>query len=271
MLMDAGQLGRVRTVARDARAAGLDALAASLAGGADATDRRQRGLVEVQRATALINQGADDAGRAALERATEIDPANARAWVMLADRLRMAGDSLGTAAALGHALTSPDSAIRADALDVAALVAVERGRLPEAAARFAEAQRLMPRDVRHYALEARARAAIGDRAGSDRSAAARTGGGPRRRGAGADAEVDGRRGVERTPLASRCVAQAPCSPAPGGQTGLDAGWRIAWRPAPRFTLCPVGRVGFARSAPHVLARAACDERPDRARCPRDAP
>ncbi len=93
-----------------------------------------------------------------------LDPTNGRAWLMLADRRRLAGDSAGAEAAPARGSHSEDPEIRAEAAGVAGMIELNRQRPQVAARHFREAQRLSPRLAQNYLLEARAHLAAGDRA-----------------------------------------------------------------------------------------------------------
>src|SRR4029077_20604873 len=106
LLEQGGSARRARTVlaAREAvpnEAAALDALLATSA-------RRARSRAAYDEAPQLLGQGMKTEARAALERAVDIDPATAQAWVVLAERLRVDGDLAGSAAAIEKARASDD-------------------------------------------------------------------------------------------------------------------------------------------------------------------
>jgi spermidine synthase len=165
-LIESGDAARATIVANGAAADGFTDLAAALRPEIVAGERRARGLQEVENAKQLITAGRLDEGRLAIERATEIDPSNARTWLMLADRRRLAGDLAGSDAALARASADPDPVIRGDAAVLAGLNELERKGPLAAAEQFREAQRRNPQLVRAYLFEARARSQGGDRDGA---------------------------------------------------------------------------------------------------------
>jgi spermidine synthase len=161
-----GDTERAGRTARGARAAGLASLAGRLDAEIETGRRRQQGLEALERARELLGVGREADGQRELERAGTIDPANGRAWLMLADRRRLAGDTLGAEAALVRGRTSDDPEIRAEAAGMTGMMELERQRPRAAVGHFREAQRLNPRLAVNYAFEARALLAAGDRAGA---------------------------------------------------------------------------------------------------------
>ena len=100
--------------------------------------------------------------RASLERAVEIDPENAHAWVVLAERRRIDGDLAGSAAAIEHARRSSDVQVRSDAEVMVGMLALAKQDPNGALAAFAAAQRLAPGNARAYLYEAQVHAQAGD-------------------------------------------------------------------------------------------------------------
>jgi predicted Zn-dependent protease len=165
-LSDQGDAARAERVVRGARAAGLAQLAQRLDGEVEAGRRRQRGIEALERAREFLSAGREAEGQRELERAGTLDPANGRAWLMLADRRRLAGDTLGAEAALVRGRASEDPEIRAEAAGVTGMMELDRQRPLIAAERFREAQRLSPKLAQNYVLEARALLTTGDRPGA---------------------------------------------------------------------------------------------------------
>jgi tetratricopeptide (TPR) repeat protein len=166
MLAAQGDTARAGMVARAARGEGFADLAQRLSVEIEAAARRERGLVEVERAGLLFNAGRAAEGQQALERALAIDPANGRTWLMLADRRMAAGDTSGAATALARGRASQDPEVRAVAFGLAGVFESRRGHPLAAAELFREAERLNPGFPKNYLLEARARLEAGDAAGA---------------------------------------------------------------------------------------------------------
>ena len=155
---DSTRAARTAVAARDAvpaEAAALDSLIATAA-------RRARSRQAFDDATRLMGQGQKADARAALERAVEIDPANAQAWVVLAERRRIDGDLAGSAAAIAHARASNDVQVQSDAEMMAGMLALAKQDANGALAAFAAAQELVPGNARAYLFEAQVHAAAGD-------------------------------------------------------------------------------------------------------------
>ena len=161
-----GDAARAALASRGARAAGLADLAGRMDTDIDAGRRRQEGREALERARDLLSAGRETEGQRELERAGTIDPTNGRAWLMLADRRRVAGDTLGAEAALARGRISDDPEIRAEAAGMTGMMELGRQRPRAAAGHFREAQRLNPRLAVNYAFEARALMAAGDREGA---------------------------------------------------------------------------------------------------------
>jgi len=161
-----GDADRAQRVVRGARAAGLAQLALRLEQEVEAGRRRRSGIEALERARELLSAGREAEGQRQLERAGTLDPSNGRPWLMLADRRRLAGDTLGAEAALARGRTSEDPEIRAEAAGVTGMMELDRRRPLVAAERFREAQRLSPKVVQNYVLEARARITGGDLKGA---------------------------------------------------------------------------------------------------------
>jgi cytochrome c-type biogenesis protein CcmH/NrfG len=97
-----------------------------------------------------------------LERAVAIDPENAQAWVVLAERRRVDGDLAGSAAAIERARRSSDVQVRSDAEVMAGMLALAKQDAAGALAAFAAAQKLVPGNARAYLYEAQVHAQAGD-------------------------------------------------------------------------------------------------------------
>jgi tetratricopeptide (TPR) repeat protein len=144
--------------ARDAVPAAAAALETLLASSA----ARAQSRAAYEDATRLIGQGMKAEARVALERAVAIDPENAQAWVILAERRRLDGDLAGSAAAIEHARRSSDIQVRGDAEVMAGLLALAKQDPDAALAAFAAAQKLVPGNARAYLYEAQIHAQAGD-------------------------------------------------------------------------------------------------------------
>ena len=126
----------------------------------------RRAEEQVANASAFLAAGREAEGQRALELATEIDPDNGRAWLILSERRRRGGDSTGADAALQRGRASHDPEVRAEAEGVIGFVELRRGNARGALAHFRAAQRLSPGTARNYLLEARALLTMGDTAGA---------------------------------------------------------------------------------------------------------
>jgi spermidine synthase len=155
---DAARAARTLAAARAASPEAARALEPLLA----SADRRARSGVELQHATRLIGQGRREEARAALERAVAVDPANSRAWVILAERRRIDGDLAGSAEAIQHARASGDIETRGDAEIMAGLLAQAKHDSTGALARFTAAQVLVPGNARAYLYEAQVHLTAGN-------------------------------------------------------------------------------------------------------------
>ena len=113
-----------------------------------------------------MDKGDAPQARVALERLLLTEPANGKAWLYLADCRQAMNDLDGAEAAAAHARESTDPLILAQAAMVTGTIASSRRRPREAAAGFAEAERLNPRISKAYVLEARALSETQDRAGA---------------------------------------------------------------------------------------------------------
>jgi spermidine synthase len=133
--------------AAPATAAALDAMLATAAAQA-------RSRAAYDEAVQLMGQGMKTEARAALERAVAIDPENAQAWVVLAERLRVDGDLAGSAAAIARARRSGDVQVRSDAEVMAGMLALAKQDPDGAIAAFVAAQKLVPGNARAYLYEA---------------------------------------------------------------------------------------------------------------------
>lgn len=165
-LIEQGELNRPALAARNARAAGFEALAGRLDAELEAGARRSRSLQMVEQAMAQLRAGQNEEARATLLRATETDPGNGQTWLILADRLRLSGDLDGAEGAIERGARGAEPALRADAANLHGMVEIARQRLPAAVEHFREAQRIAPAMPRSYLLEARAWLAGGNREGA---------------------------------------------------------------------------------------------------------
>ena len=155
---DSARAARTVLAARDAvpgEAAALETLLATSA-------VRARSRAAFEEAAPLMRQGMTAEARAALERAVEIDPENAQAWVVLAERRRVDGDLAGSAAAIERARRSSDVQVRSDAEMMAGMLALAKQDPVAALAAFAAAQKLVPGNARAYLFEAQVHAQAGD-------------------------------------------------------------------------------------------------------------
>ncbi len=164
-----GEEERAFAAVEAARAAGLTALADRLAD-------RLREEIEVRRqaggasplefARSLMGRGDVPQAREALERLLRTEPTNDKAWAFLADCRQAMNDLEGAEAAAAHARESTDPLVLAQAAMVTGTIASSRQHPRDAAARFAEAERLNPRIAKAYVFEARALSETQDRAGA---------------------------------------------------------------------------------------------------------
>jgi spermidine synthase len=166
MLAALGEIGRARDVAGDAKAAGLGPLASALEREIATAERRRRVQDAIEQAGAYFTLGRREEGRAALEQAAQIDPANGRPWLMLADQRRLVGDLDGAAEALARGRADPSPGLAAEAALVAGMLDLARGNRDAALAEFRSAQRANPSTAQGYLFEADALRAAGDAAGA---------------------------------------------------------------------------------------------------------
>jgi spermidine synthase len=157
---DSSRASRTLAAARDEVPEAARALEPLVAG----AGARVRSAEALDHARQLLGQGRAADARAALERAVSVDPGNALAWAILAERRMRDGDLAGSAEAIGEARKAPDAATRGDAEIIAGLLAMERKDPRGAVARFAAAQALVPGNARAYLYEAQAHLTAGDRA-----------------------------------------------------------------------------------------------------------
>ena len=155
---DTTRAARTVAAARDAVPAAAPALEALIA----TSLAHARSRAAYDEAVRLIGQGMKAEGRAALERAVAIDPENAQAWVVLAERRRVDGDLAGSAAAIERARRSSDVQVRSDAEVMAGMLALAKQDPAGALAAFAAAQKLVPGNARAYLYEAQVHAQAGD-------------------------------------------------------------------------------------------------------------
>ena len=130
-------------------------------------ERRRRSMEVFDQSRMLSESNRPMEAITALEKALEIDPTNIRAWLVLGDKRRQAGDLDGAEAALAQAARSKDPAIQAEVHIVGGLVEIARSQPKRAAEKFREAQKWTPERAKAYALEALALNATGDRAGAE--------------------------------------------------------------------------------------------------------
>jgi spermidine synthase/Flp pilus assembly protein TadD len=152
---------RARAAISGARAEGFLALAERLDGEVEAGLRRREAEDVIQQATNLLALGRADEGRLALERAAALDPSDPRAWLLLCDRRRVAGDIAGAETALAHVVPG-DSEQRADVSVMRSLLALARRDTASALASIQSAVALAPTNPRAYLFEARLRISRGD-------------------------------------------------------------------------------------------------------------
>jgi spermidine synthase len=166
LMIDMGDSAYAQESVNGARRAGLESLAARLEAEISSAQRGGRAMEEIERSRALFLAGRNEEGRQALERAVAIDSSNGDAWVMLAERRRIAGDLPGAESALSHARGGTNPDLRARALFVAGALEIAHRRPLAAIDRFREAQRASPRLARGYMLEVRARLMVKDTTGA---------------------------------------------------------------------------------------------------------
>ena len=159
---------RAAAVVRGARTSGLTALADRLGGELEAR-RRERATSPFDAGKHFMLSGDAPRAREAFERVVASEPGNATAWLYLADCRQSMDDLDGADEALAHAGQSTEPTTLAQAAIVAGAVANKRQRPRDAAARFAEAQRLDPKIGKAYLMEARALSATQDRDGAARA------------------------------------------------------------------------------------------------------
>jgi spermidine synthase len=164
LLIERGDMTRAEATIRGARQSGLASLADRLEAEAAAGQRRLQGLGVIEHARQLLASGRELEGQAELRRAAELDSANGRAWLMLADRLRRSGNLAAAESAIARGGAHPDPEIRAEAAGVSGMLELDRQKPRAAAERFQQATRLSPRLAKNYVLEVRAWIAAGDRA-----------------------------------------------------------------------------------------------------------
>lgn len=153
-LVALGDASRARQAIAGARADGLGPLADQLDGEVVAGMRRRQAEAMVVQATQLLGVGRKDEGRRAIERAVEVDPSFATAWVLLCDRRRIAGDLAGAEEALTHATPGQSAETDADAEVMRGLIAVSRKDTTRAIEHLIAAQRFRPRNRNAYLFAA---------------------------------------------------------------------------------------------------------------------
>ncbi len=160
---------RASAVVEAARAGGLTALADRLSDRLREeieTRRQAGGASPLEFARTLMRRGDLPRARQTLERLLLTEPANDKAWAFLADCRQAMKDLDGAEAAVAHTRGSTDPLVLALAAMVTGNIASSRQQPRDAAARFAEAERLNPRIAKAYVLEARALSETQDRAGA---------------------------------------------------------------------------------------------------------
>ena len=155
---DSTRAGRTLVAMRAAVPAEAGAVEALLAN----ASRRARSEAAQAEAMQALGSGMKEQARAALERAVAIDPDNAAAWVVLAERRRSDGDLAGSGAAIELARRSEDVQVRGDAEVMAGMLALANNDANAALARFAAAQKLVPTNARAYLYEAQIHAQLND-------------------------------------------------------------------------------------------------------------
>jgi spermidine synthase len=164
-----GDQQRASAVVDAARAAGLTALADRLADRLreEIEIRRQAGGASpLEFARTLMKNGDLSRARQVLERFLLNEPANDKGWAFLADCRRAMNDLDGAEEAIGHARNSTDPLVMALVAMTSGNIASTRHHPRDAAASFAEAERINPRISKAYVLEARALSETQDRAGA---------------------------------------------------------------------------------------------------------
>jgi len=162
-----GDMTRAMMTVRSAREAGYPESADRLKIEVEALERRRRSLEVFDQSRMLSESNRPMEALTALEKAVEIDHTNIRAWLVLGDKRRQAGDLAGAEAALAEAGRSKDPSIQAEVHIVGGLIEIARSQPKRAAERFREAQKWTPDRAKAYALEALASNASGDRAGAE--------------------------------------------------------------------------------------------------------
>ena len=157
---------RARATIAGARSEGFTALADRLDGQVEAGVSRRRAEEVVREASNLIVLGHIEEGRRELERAVTIDPTDSRAWLLLCDRRRVAGDMAGAEAALAHVTRGEDRAQDSDAAVLRGMFALARRDTVGALASITSAEALAPENSRVYVFEASLRLGRGDWAGA---------------------------------------------------------------------------------------------------------
>jgi spermidine synthase len=165
-LADQGDPDRADRVAKGARAEGLTELADRLNAEVAVARSRQQSAEAYARGRSWLESGREAEGQAELERAGALDPMNGQAWLLLADRRRLAGDSTGAEAAIAQGRKNLDPEIQAAAEGMAGMMDVGRNRPRAAAEHFRSAQRLSPKAAQNYVLEAQVLYRAGDLAGA---------------------------------------------------------------------------------------------------------
>jgi spermidine synthase len=149
-----------------ARADGFAALADKLDGEIAAGVRRKDAEDTVKEAMNRLALGHPDECQQLLERAVTADPTYARAWLVLCDRRRVAGDMAGAEAALARAVPGDDRELGSSASVLHGMLALARGDTVTALAKILAAEVLAPASARTYLFEARLRAGRRDIAGA---------------------------------------------------------------------------------------------------------
>jgi tetratricopeptide (TPR) repeat protein len=161
-LVAIGEFERARAHTREAERAGLGLLAHRLDDEIAAGERRRRQQDAIEEAGAYLATGRKEEGRRLLERAVELDPANGRAWLMLSDQRRVAGDLAGAATALAKGCEDRSPELAAEQAMVGGLLELARGNRDSALAQFLAAQRASPPAAQGFLFEAQMRNDAGD-------------------------------------------------------------------------------------------------------------
>ncbi|MBI5168514.1 MAG: fused MFS/spermidine synthase [Candidatus Eisenbacteria bacterium] len=168
-LVALGDTVRARAAIAGARADGAAAVASELDGEVVAGLRRRQADAVLEQAAQLLALGRKDEGRRSIERAVEIDPTHARAWLMLADRLRVGGDLTGAERALARAPHGQGIDLEADAEVMRGMIAIARKDTATAFTHLLAAQEMGPKNPTAYLFTSRLYVVRDDLVGARRS------------------------------------------------------------------------------------------------------